>query len=137
MNNIANPANPANPANSSNPANPLYHIDFASVRIRPGKIVLDIDPLPDRCGSLHIPDTAREQKPTDISHTARIVAIGYGPFREYDTEKKKWLPYPGLLAQDTRPGDQVVFRMLMSDLNQGRIFTDVRRIDAVIEHAGS
>lgn len=109
----------------------LTKIDFTTAQVLPGNIVIDLDPLPEQIGSLFVPDTARVQRVTDISHTGIIVAVGYGEF--WRTEDGKTKHYCGLTERDFRVGDRVVFRMLMSDLNQKRIITDVRRIDAVVE----
>jgi hypothetical protein len=110
----------------------LSSIDPSTIRLLPGKVMLDIDPLPDHIGSLFIPDSARVQKVTDISHTGVVVAIGYGEFYYKDENKRLQRV---IVSPETHPhvGNRVVFRLLMSDLNEKRITTDVRRIDAVVE----
>jgi hypothetical protein len=118
----------------------LLAIDFtpgSGARPVAGRIVLDIDPLPERIGSLFVPESSRTLNDPirDVSHTARVVAVGYGPFGQ-DTEsatgRKRFKRWPGLQPADVAPGDRVIFRLLMSDLNQRRVIADVRRVDAVI-----
>lgn len=119
----------------------LLAIDFtpgsgSGARPAAGRIVLDLDPLPDRIGSLIIPDSARalDNPVRDISHTGVVVAVGYGPFGgELSENKKKWRRFPGLTPDDVKPGDRVAFRLVMSDLGKKRVIGDVRRVDAVIE----
>jgi hypothetical protein len=123
--------------------NPLLRIDFtpgnhSHARPVAGKIVLDIDPLPEKIGSLFTPETSRNLNDPmrNISHTGVVVAVGYGPFG-HDTEspgsKKRYKRWPGLTPEDVRVGDRVVFRLVMSDLGKQRVITDVRRVDGVIE----
>jgi hypothetical protein len=118
----------------------LLAIDFtpgSGARPVAGRIVLDIDPLPERIGSLFVPESSRDLNDPirDVSHTARVVAVGYGPFGEDDNlgkVKKRFRRWPGLTPTDVAPGDRVIFRLLMSDLNQRRVIADVRRVDAVV-----
>ena len=118
----------------------LLAIDFtpgSGARPVAGRIVLDIDPLPERIGSLFVPESSRDLNDPirDVSHTARVVAVGYGPFGEDDNlgkTKKRFRRWPGLQPADVAPGDRVIFRLLMSDLNQKRVIADVRRVDAVV-----
>ena len=123
------------------PDHTLLAIDFtpgsgSGARPAAGRIVLDLDPLPDRIGSLIIPDSARalDNPMRDISHTGVVVAVGYGPFGgELSENKKKWRRFPGLTPDDVKRGDRVAFRLVMSDLGKKRVIGDVRRVDAVIE----
>lgn len=114
----------------------LTHMNLPSMVIPlAGRIILDIEPKPERIGSLHVPDIAREQVTSDTSLLARVVSVGYGPYYEGDTVngKMKHKRHPGVTRDDVRPGARVVFRALMQDLNCKRILTSVTRIDAVIE----
>jgi hypothetical protein len=127
------------------PDHTLLSIDFSpgsGARPTTGKIVLDLDPIPERIGSLFLPDSARtlNDPMKNISHTAIVVAVGYGSFYgESDSPSKRHnhqhQQYPGLTPDDVQPGDRVVFRLVMSDLAKRRVIADVRRVDAVIEHA--
>lgn len=110
----------------------LTGINPSTLTLLPGKVMLDIDPLPDQIGSLFIPDSARTQKVTDISHTGVVVAIGYGMFH-YKDENDKLRHVDVNMEDHPHVGDRVTFRLLMEDLNEKRIVTDVRRIDAVVE----
>lgn len=117
----------------------LLAIDFtpgsgSGARPAAGRIVLDLDPLPDRIGSLIIPDSARalDNPVRDISHTGVVVAVGYGPFGG-EHVNKRWRRFPGLTPDDVKRGDRVAFRLVMSDLGKKRVIGDVRRVDAVIE----
>lgn len=119
------------------PDHTLLAINFtpgSGTRPAAGRIVLDLDPLPDRIGSLIIPDSARalDNPVRDISHTGVVVAVGYGPFGG-EHVNKRWRRFPGLTPDDVKPGDRVAFRLVMSDLGKKRVIGDVRRVDAVIE----
>ena len=104
----------------------VQSLDLSTIRLRPGQVIIDQDPLPAKDGSLFLPQ--RNAQPDHPASTGTVLAIGTGPFKYVDGSKTKtyWPP-------DIKVGDRVVYRLLLSDLNRKRVFTDVRRIDAVIE----
>ena len=106
-----------------------------TVKLLPGKVLIEQDPIPEKIGSLFVPGTARNQSETShIAHTGTILAVGYGVLQWKDDVKGRC--QLSICSEDYRKGDRVVYRLLMSDLNHPRIFTDVRRIDAVLDGAG-
>lgn len=107
-------------------------IDPTTIRPMPGVAIVELDPLPERIGSLFVPDIARATEVTDTSHTGIVLAVGYGRFGALDA-KKRMKAYPGVTEEDFGVGDRVVFRLLMYEMNQKRALVDVNRIDAVIE----
>jgi hypothetical protein len=111
----------------------LQSLDLSTIRLLPGRVIIAQDPLPDKEGSLYLPQ--RTDQPDHPANTGTILAIGHGPFKYIDesTGTKKSSTHPGLTTEDAKAGDRVIYRLLMSDLNQGRVFADIRRIDAVIE----
>jgi hypothetical protein len=111
----------------------IQDIDPRTLKLLPGKVLIDQDPLPDKEGSLFLPQ--RDDQPNHPANTGTVVALGYGEFF-YDDEssgKKKQKLHSGFRPDELGVGDRVVYRLLMSDLNRKRVFTDIRRIDGVIE----
>lgn len=106
----------------------VQSLDLSTIRLRPGQVIIDQDPLPIKEGSLFLPQ--RDAQPDHPANTGKILAIGEGALKYRDELTGRMKTY---WPQDIKVGDRVVYRLLMSDLNRGRIFTDVRRIDAVIE----
>ena len=94
---------------------------------RAGRVVLHVPQNPEMDGAVYIPDGVREYKITDTHQKAQVVKVGYGEF--YEDGKK----YPGVTQEDFKPGDWVVFRPLLMELNAPYILTDVRRVDARID----
>ena len=78
-------------------------------------------------GRLYAPDIARDHAITETHQKAYVLKVGYGAFYE------EGVRYPGVREDDFQPGDVVVFRPLLQELNARFIITDVRRIDARIE----
>jgi hypothetical protein len=78
-------------------------------------------------GPIILPETARDHRITDTHQPARVLRVGYGQFWE-DGQL-----YPGVNQDDFVPGDWVIFRPLLLELNVPYILTDVRRIDGRIE----
>lgn len=108
-------------------------LNIGTIRLLPGKVIIDQDPLPDKEGSLFLPQ--RDDKADHPANTGTVLAIGHGSF-EYDDEstgKKRRVNHSGLSSDDVKVGDRVIYRLLLSDLNRKRVFTDIRRIDGVIE----
>lgn len=93
----------------------------------PGRVLLEIEPKPSTAGLLHLPNSARTQQHTDTALFARVLAVGYGPY--YDDKKV----HSGVNESDVRPGDRVVFKALMQDLNCKVILTGVSRLEAVVD----
>jgi hypothetical protein len=112
-----------------------YTGDPALLRCLPGRVLLEIEPLPDKIGSIAVPETARTQKVTDISLTAKVLKVGYGGFSERVEKngKRVFKTFPGVHHDDFKVGDRVRFRALMADLNRKMIVTSVHRLDAVLE----
>jgi co-chaperonin GroES (HSP10) len=92
-----------------------------------GRILLEIERNPSMIGSLHVPEVAQDKTERDELQTAKVLAIGYGRFREGD----EW--FPGITEGDVKPGDRVLFAALMKDLNRAVILTAVTRVAAVVE----
>lgn len=111
----------------------LESLNPASISLLPGKVLIEQDPMPDQEGSLFLPQ--RDAQPDHPANTGKVIAIGHGGF-DYDDEsagKKVRVRHCGLGVDDVKVGDRVIYRLLMSDLNKRRVFTDIRRIDGVIE----
>lgn len=108
-------------------------LDPTTIHLLPGKVIIDQDPPESQIGSLFLPQ--RDHTEQHPANTGTVAAIGHGEFF-YDEEsngKRKRKLHPGLAPDELRVGDRVVFRLLALDLNRKRIFTDVRRIDGVLE----
>lgn len=111
----------------------VQSLDPSTISLLPGRVIIDQDPLPDKEGSIFLPQ--RDDQPNHPANTGTVVAVGYGEFY-YDDEstgKKKQRLHPGFTPEELGVGDRVVYRLLLSDLNRKRVFTDVRRIDGVIK----
>lgn len=115
--------------------------DLASaVRPRAGRVLLMVPRKPEAAVSspfrpgafmaerplVYAPDSARDHAVTDTHQRARVLKVGYGPFYEEGVQ------YAGVGPEDFQPGDTVVFRPLLMELNAPYILTDVRRVDAKI-----
>jgi len=114
----------------------LNQDDFKNghARMRAGKCIIDLEPHPVMLGKVYIPDTARERKGTDTASIGRVFAIGYGSFWEtHPSNSHKFVHYPGVMPHEIPVGARVVIRTTLGELQETRILTDVRRIDAVIE----
>lgn len=100
----------------------------ASVGYRPlaGRVLLEIERSPEMIGSIHVPQTAQDKTERDTLQTAKVLAIGYGRFREGE----EW--FPGITEGDVNPGDRVAFLALAKDLNRSVILTAVTRLAAVL-----
>lgn len=111
----------------------LQTIDPATIRLLPGRILIDQDPPPTMHGSLHLPQA--DAQPDHPANTGTVLAIGYGSFTYTDESRgrKRLATHSGLSLEDVKVGDRVVYRLLMSDLNRKWVVTDIRRVDAVIE----
>lgn len=111
----------------------INSLNLGQIRLLPGKVIIDQDPLPEKEGSLFLPQ--RDDKADHPANTGTILAIGHGSF-EFDDEstgRKRRVMHSGLDVGDVKVGDRVIYRLLLSDLNRKRVFTDIRRIDGVIE----
>lgn len=73
------------------------------------------------------PETARDHRIADTHQKAYVLKVGFGPF--WDEGQR----YDGVSEMDFQPGDWVVFRPLLMELNAELILTDVRRVDARIQ----
>lgn len=91
-----------------------------------GRVLLEIEENPDKIGSIIVPDMARDKNVRDALQTAKVLAIGYGRFKDGD----EWLP--GIAEGDVSVGDRVAFLALQQDLNKRVILTAVTRIAAVV-----
>ena len=112
----------------------LQTLDPSTIRLPAGRILIDQDPLPTKTHSgLYLPQ--RDDQPDHPANTGTVLAIGHGSFQYDDdsTGKRRRVTHTGLQPDDLNVGDRVVYRLLMSDLNQRRVMTDIRRVDAVIE----
>jgi co-chaperonin GroES (HSP10) len=103
-----------------------YTGPIESVRPLPGRILLELERSPGKSGSIVIPDRARDQKPTDTTVFAKVLAVGYGCF--YEDGKFNC----GVNEEDLAPGDRVAYRSLMQDMGCKVILTSVTRVDAVV-----
>ena len=99
----------------------------AGYRPLAGRVLLEIEPNPDRIGSIIVPETARDKGMRDALQIARVLAIGFGRFKDGE----EWLP--GIAEGDVAVGDRVAFAALAQDLNRKVILTAVTRIAAVLE----
>lgn len=112
----------------------VQDLDPNKITLLPGRILIQQDLPDEKLGSLFLPQRdAREDHP---ANTGTVLAIGHGEFEYVDEStpgKKKLRLHPGFNPDEIGVGDKVIFRLLLSDLNRGRIFTDVRRVDGVIE----
>jgi len=125
----------------SNPLQELWIDNFAQtwdpsttpLHLLPGKVLIEQDPLEGKIGSLFLPQ--RGDRPDHPAHTGVVLAIGHGEFFYDDASsgKKKRKLHPGATQAEIVVGDRVIFRLLALDLNRKRVFTDIRRIDGVIE----
>jgi hypothetical protein len=98
------------------------------VRPLPGRVLLQVPPGPKFVNAIEIPDSARDHKFTDTHQHARVIKVGYGHFYEDGVK------YPGVYSEDFMPGDWIIFRPLLMELNAAYVLTDVRRVDAVVYH---
>jgi hypothetical protein len=111
----------------------LQTLDPSTIRLPAGRVMIAQDPLPEKEGSILLPQ--RDAQPDHPANTGTVLAIGHGSF-QYDDEstgRRRRVTHTGLGPDDVQVGDRVVYRLLMSDLNQGVVMTDIRRVDAVIE----
>ena len=92
-----------------------------------GRVLLEIEAPDAKIGSLHVPETAQRKTERDALQTAKVLAIGYGRFKD----GAEWLP--GIAEGDVIVGDRVAFLALAQDLNRSVIMTAVTRIAAVLE----
>lgn len=99
----------------------------AGYRPLAGRILLEIERSAAMIGALHVPEVAQDKTERDELQTARVLAVGYGRFREGG----EW--FPGIAEGDVKPGDRVLFAALMKDLNRAVILTAVTRVAAVVE----
>lgn len=104
----------------------------SEVRPRTGRVLLQVWRKPELVQTkllgaiLHAPDVARDHSIRDTHQRARVLKVGYGPFWDGPHQ------YPGVTEDDFQPGDWVVFRPLLMELNYEYLLTDVRRVDARI-----
>lgn len=109
----------------------------SEVRPRNGRVLLQVCRKPELAPTKHsgailyAPDGARDHSITDTHQRARVLKVGYGPFWDGPHQ------YPGVTEEDFQPGDWVVFRPLLMELNYEYVLTDVRRVDARIENTGT
>ncbi len=95
----------------------------------PGHCFIRLDPQPTHSGSIIIPDSARNGKPTDVLWTGTVLAM---------TPRRTTHPGSGRLVpctytEDFNCGDRVAVALLMSDLDRDVILTDNTRVYGVIE----
>lgn len=106
----------------------------AECRPLAGRIVLEIEELPEKDGSIIIPEISRIQR--EQCQIATVISVGYGPYtveEEQPDGRKKMKRYEGIeTASELKPGDRVFYRPLLMEIGQKRIVTDVRRVDGVI-----
>lgn len=98
----------------------------AGYRPLAGRVLLEIEPNPDRIGSIVVPEMARDKTMRDDLQVARILAVGFGKFKDGD----EWLA--GIAQGDVAVGDKVLFLPLAQDLNRKIILTAVTRIAGVL-----
>lgn len=98
----------------------------AGYRPLAGRVLLEIEANPDRIGSIVVPETAQDKTMRDALQVARILAIGFGKFKDGDD----WLA--GIAQGDVAIGDRVLFLPLAQDLNRKVILTAVTRIAGVL-----
>ncbi len=94
------------------------------VRLRPlpGRCVIRLDPTPTMSGSLHIPDSARDLKPTDPIYSGIVVAVS--PRRGEDGTP--W-------EEGFGPGDRVWLALRLEDLGKELVATHNTRVWASAE----
>jgi co-chaperonin GroES (HSP10) len=98
----------------------------AGYRPLAGRILLELHRHPDRVGSIHVPDSARDHGTTDAALEATVLAVGYGPF--WDASEL----LPGVTEDDVKAGDRVLVMTLLKDLNRSVLLTCVTRVLAVL-----
>lgn len=99
-----------------------------------GRIILELEPAPDKIGSLYTPETTQTQR--EQCQFAKVIAVGYGPYaipEEQPDGKKKLKRYAGVDPSELAIGDRVLYRPLLNEVGLKRIVTDVRRVDGVVE----
>lgn len=97
------------------------------VRPLPGKCIIKLDPLPDKIGSLFIPDSARDMKPTEPLHTGVVVSMST---RKYKPGTSKLYKYE--FQEEFQVGDRVLIALTLEDLNRGYVDTLNTRVYAVV-----
>lgn len=103
-------------------------LEQAAAGYRPlaGRILLEIEASDAMIDSIHVPESARDKNVRDALQIARVLAIGYGRFKDGD----EWLA--GIAEGDVAVGDRVAFAALAQDLNKRVILTATTRIAAVL-----
>lgn len=108
----------------------LTHELANRVTPRAGRVLLQVPPGPKTIMTgetmIVVPDVATDHKLTDTHQEARVIKVGYGEFWE------DGVLYPGVDSRDFIPGDWIIFRPILLELNAPYVLTDVRRVDAVI-----
>lgn len=89
----------------------------------PGRCIVRLDPLPDKIGSLFIPDIARDMRPTEPLHSGTVLAM--------TPRLKKNSAEPH--EEQFQTGDRAILALRMEDLNESIILTHNTRIYAIIE----
>jgi len=98
----------------------------AKTRPRIGRVLLMVPRKDEQADGVILPDAARDHQITDTHQKARVLKVGYGAFWDGPHQ------YPGVTEDDFQPGDWVIFRPLLMELNYEYLLTDVRRVDARI-----
>lgn len=94
------------------------------IRPMPGKCVIELEEVPEKIGSIYLPDDARERTPRDIAVPGRCIAMT--PRRG-----KKGREF----VEEFALGDRVWVLLLLQDLNQRLICTQNTRVYARLEDA--
>jgi len=90
---------------------------LSRLRPLPGRCVVRLDPLPDRIGSLFIPDSANNLRPSDPVHSGTVVAMS--PRKNEDGT---------LRVEPFSAGDRVWLALRMEDLNKELVATENTRV---------
>jgi hypothetical protein len=99
----------------------------------PGHCFIRLDPQPTHSGSIIIPDSARNGKPTDVLWTGTVLAMTPRHIEHAGSSRLVHNTY----TEDFCAGDRIILALLMSDLDRDVILTDNTRIYAVIDGQNS
>lgn len=103
----------------------------AGWRPMPGRCIIHLDPVPSLIGLIHVPDSAREKRITDIAWTGTVMAVSGILHRHVDPddegERVHYWKDTGFSA-----GDRVILNLYAEDLDHSVIITRNTVILAVL-----